>query len=391
MLWSDLRITTFRENPAGVRSPGLQVLIRAGYLRLDAGDRHFSLLGERLLRRLAAIDWSAAGLSGIHRSSSGTWILPASGAPQTYVRRADSPLYQDLDLASAGPLPCSIPDPDGELDPEPFHTPGQKTIADVSTFTGLPPCSQIKTLMLVADTRPVMVLLRGDHALSAAKVQRLLGAGNLRPAEPEEIRAWLRASPGSLGPVGVPGGLELLTDRALEGRRNLICGANRDDYHLRHITPGKHFPARFHDLREVSAADPGIELTDAYRLDDPAQAMEALAGQHHDQDGLAWPELCAPFQVVLTPVNFNDEAARDTAHRLHQEIGPERALLDDRDERPGVKFKDADLIGIPWRVTIGKKLASGVIEILNRGSRTVTDVELAGASPFLERASRFPG
>ena len=156
--------------------------------------------------------------------------------------------------AAAHPSAPLAPDPEADLAPEEFHTPGRKTIAEVSAFTGLPETSQMKSLVLVANGQPLLVLLRGDHQLSETKFGALAGDPAFRPAQPVEIRQVFGADPGSLGPVGVTG-LRILADHALEGRRNMIAGANRDDYHLRDVTPREDFHAEFMDLRQVEAGD----------------------------------------------------------------------------------------------------------------------------------------
>ncbi len=156
--------------------------------------------------------------------------------------------------AAAYPSAPMALDPEGDLAPEAFHTPGCKTIAEVSAFTGLPESSQMKSLVLMANGKPLLVLLRGDHQLSETKFGAIAGDPVFRPAHAEEIRAVFGANPGSLGPVGITQ-LRILADRALAGRRNMIAGANRDDYHLRHVTPDEDFQAEYLDLRQVEAGD----------------------------------------------------------------------------------------------------------------------------------------
>ena len=149
----------------------------------------------------------------------------------------------NLEKAVAAPAAPAAADPEGDLTPEEFHTPGRKTIAEVAEFTGLPETSQMKSLVLVADGKPVLVMLRGDHQLSETKFGAVVNDPEFRPARPEEIREWFGAEAGSLGPVGVEN-MPILADQALAGRRNMIAGANQDDYHLRHVTPGRGFPGR---------------------------------------------------------------------------------------------------------------------------------------------------
>src|SRR5690349_19844397 len=162
--------------------------------------------------------------------------------------------YAASPRTAAGRAAAAPADPEGDLAPEPFHTPGQKTIADLSRFTGLPESAQMKSLVLVANGKPVLAMLRGDHQLNLAKFAVRTGDAQPRPAAPGELVQWLGAQAGSLGPVGVSG-MPILADLALQGRRNMICGANRDGWHLRHVTPGKDFTAEFCDLRDAAAGE----------------------------------------------------------------------------------------------------------------------------------------
>jgi prolyl-tRNA synthetase len=316
----------------------------------------------------------------------------------------------DPEQASAHATPPATPDPEGDYEPEIFHTPSRKTIADVAEFTGLPESSQMKSLVLVVDGRPVLAMLRGDHSLSEAKLLTALKVKEFRPAHPDEIQRWFGAEAGSLGPVGVRD-VRIIADEALKGRRNMIAGANRDDHHLRNVTPGEDFSTEYFDLRSARSGDPcricerpleiksGIEVGQASTLTDSGVQVLNDAGEqapvrmdvyrmglerilcsvielHHDQDGMTLPVSIAPFQVVVTPVNSGDANQRAAAERIYAdclEAGLD-ALLDDRDERPGVKFKDADIVGIPYRIVVGKKLSHGIVEIIERRAKKSEDV-----------------
>ncbi len=316
-------------------------------------------------------------------------------------------------------------DPDGDLKPEKFHTPGQKTIAEIAAFTGLPETSQMKSLVLAADGKPVLALVRGDHQLSETKFADATGAAEARPAHPAEIREWFGADAGSLGPVGVKN-MRILADLELKGRRNMIAGANEDDYHLRHVTPGEDFEAEYFDLRQVKAGDScpncsavlqcdkTVEIGHIFKLgykysssmglrvlNEAGEEVTPIMGSYGigierilssavelyaDKDGMSLPPSIAPFTVVVTPVNFSDAAQRKAAEELYAAAKAQGidALLDDRDERPGVKFKDADLIGIPFRITVGKKLAQGQVEIVERRTRQSADVAVEQAIAYLQ-------
>jgi prolyl-tRNA synthetase len=324
----------------------------------------------------------------------------------------------NLEKAAAVPSAPLAADPEGDLTPEEFHTPGRKTIAEVAEFTGLPETSQMKSLVLVADGKPVLVMLRGDHQLNEAKFGAISGDPEFRPARPDEIREWFGAEAGSLGPAGVKN-MTILADQALSGRRNMIAGANRDDQHLRNVTLGEDFQAEIQDLRLVAAGDLCTTCGDAldirktveighifklgYKYSDSmglrvlnadGKEVTPIMGSYgigierilcaaielfHDKDGMILPAAVAPFQVVITPANNSDATQREAALSVYRSclaLGID-ALLDDRDERPGVKFKDADLIGVPFRIVIGKKLAAGLVELVERKTRQSLDVALA--------------
>jgi len=314
------------------------------------------------------------------------------------------------------------PDLEGDLQPEEFSTPNVKTIAEIAAFTALPETSQIKSLVFVADGMPVMALLRGDHQLCEAKLAAVLDAAELRIAKRAEMRDWFGTDAGSLGPVGVRG-VPIFADEALRGRRNMICGANKNDFHFRSVTPGEDFEAHFGDLRQVEPGDrcitDGGPLTFekaseiAYVSDMPSKNFDlhvtdeyghdvtpligshllqlerlllAIAQQNYDKDGLILPSAIAPFAAIVTPVFYADASQRDAAARIcaDAEIAGVDVLLDDRDERPAVKFKDADLTGIPYRINIGKKLAQGFVEVVERRSKQVSDVSLANCIQHLK-------
>ncbi len=324
----------------------------------------------------------------------------------------------NIEKAKSNAVPPSGTDPEGDLEPEEFHTPGFKTIAEVAAFTKLPETSQMKSLVMAADGKPVLVMVRGDHQLSETKLLSVLGATELRPALPQEISEWFKASAGSLGPVGVKN-MRVLADLALQGRRNMVAGANKDDYHLKNVTPGEDFQPEYFDLRQVSAGDTcincghlltvakAIEIGHIFKLGykysesmglrvlgKDGKEVTPIMGSYgigieriltcaielfHDKDGIALPAAIAPFEVVITPVNYAEPLQHEAADMLYAEcrkLGID-ALLDDRSERAGVKFKDAELIGVPYRITIGKKLSEAKVEFVERRTRTSVEVLLS--------------
>jgi prolyl-tRNA synthetase len=381
-------------------------------------DRAYRRIFERCGLDYIVVEAHSGAMGG---SQSHEFMVPSDAGEDLVALCKKCGYSANLEKAVSKPSEPRAADPAGDLAPEEFHTPGRKTIAEVAEFTKLSETSQMKSLVMVADGKPVIALLRGDHQLSETKLASAVGANEVRPARPEEMRQWLGADAGSLGPVGV-NGIRLVADGALEGRRNMIAGANRDDYHLRNVTPGEDFTAEFRDLRQVAAGDAcvncgeplelrktieighifklgykysnsmGLRVLNAEGGEVPVimgsygigieRILSAAVEQRHDADGMALPVPIAPFVVVVTPVNSAEPAQQQAAEGIYQTclaLGLD-ALLDDRDERPGVKFKDADLIGIPFRITVGKKLAQGMVELVERHGKKMGDVPVADAA-----------
>ncbi|MGA2750665.1 MAG: proline--tRNA ligase [Verrucomicrobiota bacterium] len=300
---------------------------------------------------------------------------------------------------------------------EKFATPNVATIEDLTRPPfNTPACRQIKTLVYMVDSKPVLVLMRGDHQLSEAKLSGALGTETFRPAEPDEIFAALQAHPGSLGAVAVKH-LPIHADETLRGAADMTTGANQDGFHLRHVDLARDIAVNtWSDLRLARAGEPcpncaqplkirrAIEVGHVFKLgtkysqalgafflDESGKKQPAIMGcygigvtrtlqavieQCHDKDGIVWPISIAPFSVCLTPLNVApDSAVMRLAGQIHDQLcarGVE-VLLDDRDERPGVKFKDSELIGFPIRLAIGdKSLAKGQVEFkLRAGQMTL--------------------
>ncbi|MDP9267389.1 MAG: proline--tRNA ligase [Acidobacteriota bacterium] len=351
----------------------------------------------------------------------------------------------NLEKATSQLEPVEDYPPAGDGKPELAHTPGQKTIEDVAKFLGVSPRNKIKTLALVATgtdaktgkrrDRNVIVLLRGDHMLNEAKLAGELGGAEVRAMKEDEILKLFGGPAGYLGPVGLAGFQEgmgsatmsmmladlpvILGDSALQGRKNLIAGANKEDYHLRNVTPGRDFAvSKWIDLRNVTEGEgcpkcgaplkvaKAVEIGHIFKLgykyseamgarvlDKDGKEVTPIMGsygigieriltsaveQSNDADGFWLPPSIAPFDVVITVTNAADEkllaAGKQVAEALEQ-AGYD-VLFDDRDERPGVKFKDADLVGIPFRVNVGKKVAEGKVELVQRSTRTSLDATI---------------
>ena len=290
---------------------------------------------------------------------------------------------------------------------------------------GAPADRQIKTLVYILDDKVALVLMRGDHELNETKLIDSTGSLNVRPAHADEIREALGASAGSLGAVGVSssaGGKVslIIADDTLKGRRNMTTGANRDDHHLRGVSIERDIRVdKWASLRTVKSGEgcpscdgaldvfKAVEVGHIFKLGTKysdsmgarvltaegaevpivmgsygigvERLMAAVVEFSNDEAGIIWPVSVAPFHVIITVTNVKDEALSTAGEKLYEELtaaGVE-ALLDDRDERAGVKFNDADLIGVPFRITVGKKLKEGKVELLNRATRKSEDVEIA--------------
>ena len=320
----------------------------------------------------------------------------------------------------------AIEDGDDAGEVEEFPTPGVRTIDDLVTFTGGATADrQIKTLVYSLDGKLALVLMRGDHELNETKLVDATGAVDIRPAHPEEIREALGASAGSLGAVGVTPAshkhiTRVIADEALRGRRNMTTGANKDDHHLRHVSVERDIKAeKWASLRTVKAGEKcvscgaaldvfkAVEIGHIFKLGlkysesmganvltadgtsvpivmgsygiGVERVLASAVELYHDETGIVWPVSIAPFQVVITPVNTKDVDLMNAAERLYGELSAAgvEVLLDDRDERAGVKFNDAELIGVPFRVTVGKKVKEGKVELMTRAARQSEDVALA--------------
>ncbi len=308
---------------------------------------------------------------------------------------------------------------------EEFPTPGVRTIEDLVTFPGGAAADrQLKTLVYVLDGKIALVLMRGDHELNETKLGEATGATEIRPAHPEEIREALGASAGSLGAVGVTKATHkfitrIVADEALQNRRNMTTGANKDDHHLRGVSVERDIQVdKWTSLRTVNAGEQcskcdasidvfkAVEIGHIFKLGTRysetmnasvltadgknvpivmgsygigvERVMVSAVELYHDEAGIIWSPAIAPFHVVITPINARDAELMSVAERLTNELEASgiEVLLDDRDERAGVKFNDADLIGIPCRITIGKKVKEGNVELLSRTSRQKEDVAI---------------
>lgn len=300
---------------------------------------------------------------------------------------------------------------------EKVHTENKKTIDEVSSFLNVEAKDCIKSLLFKVDDRHVLVLVRGDHDVNDIKLKNYFEASVVELADTATTKEVLGCSVGSLGPVGVDS-VEIIADNAVQAIVNGVCGANEEDYHFTNVNPERDFKvAAFTDLRFIKEGDPspdgqgtivfakGIEVGHVFKLGTRyseamnaeildengrtkpmimgcygigvSRTMAAVAEQFNDENGLVWPTNISPFDVHLIAVNMKDSAQAELAEELYSNLQAAgmKVLLDDRQERPGVKFADSDLIGLPVRVTVGKKAGEGIVEVKIRKNGEMQEVQ----------------
>ena len=314
----------------------------------------------------------------------------------------------------------SDPSVEGELGE--VHTPGMTTIEQVSEFLKVSPRTLVKTLLYRSGEREIAVLVPGDREINDIKLTRIIGDQDVSFLTPEEIEALTGAPVGFSGPVGLPEHVEIYADNLIKHYRSMIVGANKADTHLTGAAEGRDFKiGEFDDFVWARDGDEcpkcgaamdlsyGVEVGHIFKLGDKysssmhadfvdekgemhpfimgcygfgiSRTAAAAVEQNHDKDGIVWPESISPMDVIILPVNVNDVNAMEVAGKLETDF-EERGvdvLVDDRDLSPGVKFKDADLVGIPLRITIGKKLKDGNVELFHRATGETEDIPLADA------------
>ncbi|MCK9374862.1 MAG: proline--tRNA ligase [Syntrophobacterales bacterium] len=322
-------------------------------------------------------------------------------------------------------LKAGQPGPAAGPAPEPVHTPKVRTVEEVAAFLQVTPADIVKTLIYETETGPVAILIRGDHEVNEVKVKNLLGVTDLVLAGLIRVQELTGAEVGFAGPVGLK--LPIYADQAVAARAAMITGANRDNYHLKNVHPERDFKiTETADLRSITAQDPcprcggaltllrGIEVGHIFKLGlkyskalratyldqdgkeqliymgcygiGVSRIVAAAIEQGHDDHGIVFPLALAPFQVCLIPIAVNDPEVWECVERLHAELEAQgvEVLLDDRDERPGVKFKDCDLLGLPLRVVVGAKtLAQNAAEVRHRSASNNLMVPLKDLIPYL--------
>jgi len=381
----------------------------------DAGlDRAFQAHHDAYVKIFERLDLDAMSVQASSGSMGGSasieFMVPSPAGEDDVLRCVGCDYKANVERGTSTLDP--VVDEPGPKVPEKFPTPGVRSIAALEEIEGGAPAkNQIKTMVMVLDDAITLALLRGDHRLNLQKLQDQSGAVNIRPAEVDETIAALGASPGSLGAVGVTS-MRVIADSALEGRTNMTTGANEDDWHFRGVSLQRDVEVdEWADLREVQAGETciecggtlevircieaghifklgrkyaeamGVSVLDAeghsqiptmgsYGIG-IGRAVAAVAENHNDESGLIWPLSVAPYQMLITVLDVDDETSMGVASEFEvalQEAGIE-VLVDDRNARPGVKFADAELIGIPYRVTVGVRgLANNEVELTPRST-----------------------
>jgi prolyl-tRNA synthetase len=386
-------------------------LDRSYGLHIEAYDRIFDRAGLEWYR--VESDVGMMGGLGAHE-----YMAPCA-AGENEVALSDTGYAANVEVASAIPRPVAdLPEPLPE--PRPVDTPDATTIDAVSQMLGVPAGALIKAFPLFVDGRgPALVLVRGDHRLNEIKLQNALGAP-ARPAEAGEVREVFGAEAGFIGPVGAR--VEVMADEALRGLGGLVAGGNEPDVHLVGVEPGRDFEPRWVDVRRVEPGDtcprggtiriePAIEVGNIFKLGTryseplgaryldeegreqpiwmgsygigPARIVAAAIEQFHDEAGIAWPRSVAPFDVELVTLGKKGEEARRLADQLYgalRDAGLD-VLYDDREAGAGEKFADAELLGCPLRLTVGKRsIEAGEVDVQVRRGREMRSLPLDAAA-----------
>ncbi len=438
-IWYQIQ-TKFRDEPrprSGVLR-GRQFLMKDSYsfdVDQEGLERSYQLHRQaylRIFRRCGLQTFAVRASSGIMGGSESEefMISSPSGEDEAVLCKACG-YAANLEVATAREQQSDSSPPPTYSQVEKIFTPGKKTIEAVSEFLGLPPSRLMKSLLFISESGPVMALVSGEDQLNEAKLERELGC-EFRPATPEEALELTGANLGFIGPVELKEEVKILADLSLKGRNGLVTGANQDDFHLKGLRPGRDFRVeRYADLRMVQPGDlcsqcgapleisPAIEVGHIFKLGtkysqalgatylDPQgkqrpivmgsygigleRIVASVIEQHSDKDGIVWPLSIAPYQIHLLPLNPAHQETRELSEQLYQDLlkGGFEVLIDDRQLRAGTKFKDADLIGIPLRVTIGEKgLSQGKVEIRFRKSGAVIEVSKTEALAKIEEIVR---
>ncbi len=381
-------------------------------------ERIFNRIGLKYLRVLAD-----TGQIGGKKSEEFVALTPYGEAKVAYCEACGY-------AANAEIVPLNKPKEEKEEEKplQKVHTPNVRTIEELARFLKVEPKKILKSLLYIVNGEAVLVLIRGDREVDENKLERVLGTENFRLATDEEIKEILGTERGFVGPINLPEGKvkRIIWDNSLYGVKNMVVAANEPHYHYVNANPGRDFVyGEFYDVAEVKEGDPcpkcgkplkiskGLEIGHIFllgtRYSEPMQAyfkdkdgkekpivmgcygigvsrlMSAIVEQSHDENGIIWPINVAPFELEILPLNVSDETQNQIAEKLYKEAlqrGTD-VIIDDRNERAGFKFKDADLVGIPVRIVVGRKAKEGIVEIQIRKTGEKFDV------PMEEALNRF--
>ena len=409
----------------------------------DLHDEAYRKIFTRCGLKFVAVEADSGAMGG---SQSQEFMVYTDAGEDLIASCAACGYAANMEKATSLLAPVTEMAPTGDGTPELVETPGQAAIADVTRFFNIESSSDIKCVAYMATVpaktadgkstlQPVVAFLRGDHFVNETKLLGVLGANELRTMQPEELETWLHGPAGYLGPMNLDpaakindGKLNVILDPGLENRHNLVCGANKLDYHYRNVVPGRDFKwTAAADIRNVTEGEGcpqcgaplkvarAVEVGHIFKLgrrytesmgarvlDANGKEVTPIMGsygigieriltaaveQGNDANGFWLPRSIAPFDVVVTITNTSDAALKAAGEQIasHLEAAGFDVLLDDRDERAGVKFKDADLIGVPFRVTVGKKAAEGKVELVQRATASATDVPITEVAAELRR------
>ncbi len=399
----------------------------------DLHDQVYRTIFTRCGLNFVAVEADSGAMGG---SQSQEFMVYTDAGEDFIASCAKCHYAANLEKAASRLAPVTELAPTGDGKPELVHTPGIAAVADVAKFFGISEAQDIKCVAYMAEKKaakgesswhPVAVFLRGDHQVNETKLLGLIKATDLRPMQADELDQYIHGPAGYLGPIGVTSaksldedGLVIVLDRALEGRQNMVCGANKLDYHYRNVTPGRDFswttvadvrnvvegegcPQCGNPLKVAKAVEVGHIFKLGYKysesmgarvLDQNGKEVTPIMGsygigieriltacieQNHDANGFWLPRSIAPFDVVVTITNAADANLVSIGERIAADLEAAGfdVLLDDRDERAGVKFKDSDLIGVPYRVNVGKKAAEGKAELVTRATASSEDVQIS--------------
>ena len=415
----------------------------------DLHDQVYRAIFTRCGLKFVAVEAHSGAMGG---SQSQEFMVYTEAGEDLIASCAHCGYAANMEKATSRLAPIKELEPTGDGKPELVHTPGKAAIADVAEFFKISPAQDIKTVAYMAEIRsgkevawqPVVAFLRGDHFVNETKLMGHVGATDLRPMQAEELEQYFHGPAGYLGPIGInvakalhDGGVNVILDHGLEIRHNLVGGANKLDYHYRNITPGRDFTWTIAaDIRNVAEGEgcpqcdsksgstlkvaKAVEVGHIFKLgykysesmgarvlDVNGKEVTPIMGsygigieriltacieQNNDANGFWLPPSIAPFDVVVTITNVADQNLLADGTQIAEalEAAGFDVLLDDREERAGVKFKDADLVGIPYRVNVGKKAAEGKVELVTRAASTSEDVAIAEVADALKQKTEGP-